>query len=226
MPDTEPNIPWLNLTKFVGQLNHDLRNHLNAIELQAAFLNEIIEDGEAKTEIKRLREMTRELGAHLQRLSDSLRPVQPQRMRYLAREFGEDLQSKIAEEKPEKVGEVEWTISLGEEALEIDPQLLQEAFLELFRNAGRHGRGDGALVFVAEPDGQRVQFQLREPKTKFEAETKNWGQRPLSNFGHGHYGLGLHRARSIFEAHHGDLQAQFDADASRLVTTVSFPFVP
>ena len=43
MLQTEPNIGWSELTKFVGQLNHDLRNHLNAIELQAAFLSEIRE---------------------------------------------------------------------------------------------------------------------------------------------------------------------------------------
>ena len=78
MSQAEPNIPWPEVTKFVGQLNHDLRNHLNAIELQIAFLGEIVEGPEARAEIKRLREMTGELCAHLQRLSATIAEVEPQ----------------------------------------------------------------------------------------------------------------------------------------------------
>ena len=39
----EPSIPWSRVTKFIRQLNHDVRNHLNAIELQSAFVGEIVE---------------------------------------------------------------------------------------------------------------------------------------------------------------------------------------
>ncbi len=220
----EPNISWTELTQFVGQLNHDLRNHLNAVELQAAFLNEIVEGAEAKSEIKRLREMTGELGAHLQRLSTSLARIQPTPMRYLAREFVEDLQARLAVEQ--SGAKVEWQVSLGDEAFEIDPQLLQQAFLELFANAIRHGSDDGVLVFAARKEGNSLEFTLREPKKNFDDKTENWGGRPLVRMGHGHYGLGLFRARGIFEAHHGQLRAQFDAAAATLVTTVSLPLLP
>lgn len=221
----EPNISWTELTKFVGQLNHDLRNHLNAVELQAAFLGEIVQEPEGKGEIKRLREMTGDLCAHLQRLSASLARIQPNTMRYLAAEFVEDLRAKLALEQPELAGEVEWKSSLGEEALEIDPHLLQEAFLELFCNASQHGRAEGALVFEARREGEAIEFILREPKTKFDGATENWGGRPLGQIRSGHYGLGLFRARSIFEAHHGTLRAQFDPAASTLVTTVALPLL-
>lgn len=221
----EPNISWSELTKFVGQLNHDLRNHLNAIELQGAFLSEIAADAQAKKEVGRLREMTAEISAHLQRLSASLARIQPTTMRYLAAEFIEDLQAKLNREQPELAAGMEWKLSLGEEALEIDPHLLQEAFLELLANASAHGRGEGALVFEARREGATVEFVLREPKTKFEGTTENWGERPLGKVRSGHYGLGLYRARGIFEAHHGTLCAQFDSDTSTLVTTVSLPIL-
>jgi len=211
------------LRKFVGQLNHDLRNHLNAIELQAACLNEIVQEAETASEIKRLREMTGDLCAHLQRLSASLAGIQPNTMVYLAAEFLEDLRSKLRLEKPELAAEVEWKNSLGEEALEIDPHLVEEAFLELFCNAAAHGRGEGALVFESRREGESIEFVLREPKTRFDGETENWGGCPLRQIRSGHYGLGLFRARSIFEAHHGTLRAQFDPAASSLVTAVSLP---
>ena len=219
----EPDISWTELTKFVGQLNHDLRNHLNAVELQAAFLGEITAEAEAKEEIKRLREMTGETCEHLQRLSASLAKIKPTMMPYLATEFVEDLRSKLVLEEPEQAAGVEWKTSLGAERIEIDPHLLQEAFLELFRNAALHGRAEGALVFEAQAAGETVQFILREPKTTFEAATENWGGRPLEQVRSGHYSLGLFRARSIFEAHHGTLGAQFDSGTSTLITTVSLP---
>ncbi len=222
---TEPNIGWTELTKFVGQLNHDLRNHLNAVELQAAFLSEIAADPEAKTEISRLREMTGEMNTHLQRLSASLARIQPTTMRYLAAEFVEDLRAKLGLEEPELASQVEWKTSLGEEALEIDPHLLQEAFLELLKNATTHGRSEGALVFEARRADEAVEFILSEPKTKFEGTTENWGGRPLGRLRSGHYGLGLFRARGIFEAHHGTLCAEFDPKTSTLFTTVALPIL-
>ncbi|MEO8439343.1 MAG: hypothetical protein ABI540_03880 [Spartobacteria bacterium] len=220
---SEPNISWTELTKFVGQLNHDLRNHLNAVELQAAFLGEIVEDPEGKSEIKRLRAMTSDLSSHLQELSASLSRIQPTTMRYLAAEFLEDLQARVTRERPELAGSLEWKNSLGEEALEIDPQLLQEAFLELLANAVAHERSEGPLVLEARPAGEQVEFILREPKTNFAGTTENWGARPLARLRSGHYGLGLFRARSIFEAHHGTLEAKFDPATSTLVTTVTLP---
>jgi K+-sensing histidine kinase KdpD len=223
MLQSEPKIPWSTVVKFIGQLNHDLRNHLNAIELQAAFVGEIVDEPEAKGEIKRLRELTKELGAHLQRLSASLAKIQPTLMAYSAREFVEDLRARFATEQPEHVAEVEWKESLGGEMIEIDPQLLQEAFLELLANAFTHGRGEGPIVFEAQGDKKAVVFALCEPKTQFDGTMEDWAARPLAKVRQGHYALGLFRARSIFEAHHGTFRAQFDSEASLLRTTSSLP---
>ena len=223
MAPAEPNILWPEVTKFISQLNHDLRNHLNAVELQAAFLGEIIEDPEARGEIKRLREMTGELNAHLQKLSANLAKVRPQLMSYPAADFAEDLRAKLNLEQPEQSAGIDWKVSLGQEMLEIDPQLLQESFLELFANAGAHGRTEGPLVCEVRAAGKTIEFSLREPKTQFNGTTENWGARPLQHVRSGHYGLGLFRARSIFEAHHGHYRAHFDPAASILQTVVSLP---
>jgi len=220
---SQPNIEWPAVTKFIGQLNHDLRNHLNALELQSAFLSEIVEQPEAKDEVKRLREMTAELGAHLQRLSAQLARVQVTPMTYQARELVEDLRAKVTSEFPDQSSSIEWKDSLGAEPISIDPSLLLEAFIELFRNAFTHGHGETALSFEAYSTNDGIEFVLREPKKKFEADTVNWGMRPLVKIRQGHYGLGLYRARSIFEKHHGNLRAEFDPSTSFLVTTVTLP---
>ena len=73
--------------RFIGQVSHDLRNHLNAVELQVAYLAELRQDPEAKAEIKRLREMTFEMGRTLEKLTAAVGQNQPQMMRYQAAEF-------------------------------------------------------------------------------------------------------------------------------------------
>jgi K+-sensing histidine kinase KdpD len=223
MVTTEPEISLPELTKFVSQLSHDLRNHLNAISLQIAFLTEIAPNEEMKQEVQRLRKMTDDFGTDLQKLSASLKPPRLQTMSYAAKEFVEDLESKLANVEPELAPMVDWRNSLGAEAFEIDPQLLQQAFLELFANAARHDRTEDRLTFEGRPSGDAIELRLCEPKTKFEGSTENWGERPFQSIGHSHYGLGLFWARGIFQAHHGTLQAQFDPAASVLVTTVCLP---
>ncbi len=223
MLESEPSILWPQVVKFIGQLNHDIRNHLNAIELQSAFLGEIVEAGEAKEEVRRLREMTAEMSGQLQRLSGQLSKVRLHTMPYPALEFVEDLRAKINADHPQEAAQIEWQLSLGAEPIEIDPQLLLDAFAELFNNAFAHDRGEGPLVFAAAADGSRLSFTLREPKSQPVKTNENWGGRPLGQLRHGHYALGLFRARSIFEAHHGTFQAQFDRAVSVLTTTVVLP---
>jgi len=223
MSETEPKIEWRAVRGFVRQLNHDLRNHLNAIELQVSFLNEIATDDEMKAEIKRLREMTGALAADLRGLSQSMKEPDPARLRYPAKEFVEDLRARLEREQPELAAAVEWQVSLGEEAMEIDPQLIPDVFMEIFANAALHGRGEGALIFEARSTADAIEFDLHEPKTKFDGAPENWGARPFEHIRHGHYGLGLFRALGILEQHHGTLCARFEPATSQLVTSIALP---
>ncbi|MEY2565366.1 MAG: hypothetical protein QOH88_3559 [Verrucomicrobiota bacterium] len=211
------------VVKFVRQLGHDLRNHLNAAELQSAYLAEIAEDPELKEEIKRLRTMVSEVGASLQRVTSSLSAPRLTLMPYSAADFMEDLREKLASDYPNESASVEWNAQLGDASLEIDPQWLQPALTELFANAFRHGRAEGAISVEAQTEQNQFTLTIREPKQSFEISTENWGREPMHTVGHGHYGLGLHRSRAIIEAHQGQLNARYDHAASSLITTVVLP---
>ena len=95
--------------------------------------------------------------------------------------------------------------------------------MELFANAFRHGRGEGALAAEARIEKNRFLFTLREPKIRFELSTENWGREPLRNVSHGHYGLGLNRVRTILEAHGGEIHAEYEPKVSALVTGLILP---
>ena len=216
------SVPWIDTVRFVHQLTHDLRNHLNAIELQSAYISELDASAELKGEIKRLREMISGLTAVLQKLS-GLGEVKPNLISYQASDFVEDLRKTIAHEFPKESAEITWDIQTGGAMLNVDPQLLQQAFSEVFANAFQHDRGKGALVAVARIDGKRFVFTLREPKTRFESSTENWGREPFRRITRGHYGLGLNRVRVIMEGHGGEMHAEYDPKGSTLLTTLTLP---
>ncbi len=216
------SVPWIDTVRFVRQLSHDLRNHLNAIELQSAYISELDGGAELKGEIKRLREMISGLTAVLQKLT-GLGEVKPNLISYRASDFVEDLRKTIAHEFPKESAEITWDIQTGGAMLNVDPQLLQQAFSEVFANAFQHDRGKGALIAAARIDGKRFVFTLREPKARFESSTENWGREPFRRITRGHYGLGLNRVRVIMEAHGGEMHAEYDPKGSTLLTTLILP---
>jgi signal transduction histidine kinase len=222
-PSDVSNVGWSDVVHFIGQLSHDLRNHLNAIELQSAYISELERDDELKGEIKRLRVMISGLASTLQSLSKAVSVVKPNLISYPAADFVEDLREKINRDFSGETAEITWNGRLGDAMLNVDPQLLQETFIELFANAFRHNRGKGVLVATAKIDNNQFLFTLEEPKARFDLPTDKWGREPLRKISQGHYGLGLNRVRAIVEAHGGELYAQYDPEHSMLVTRLGLP---
>ena len=217
------SVPWSDTTLFIRQLSHDLRNDLNAIELQSAYISELETNEELKSEIKRLREMVAGLASTLQRLSRAVGEVTPNLIPYRAADFVEDLRAQIEHDFPKDSSEISWEGQLGDAVLNVDPQFLQEAFTELFANAFRHDRGKGPLLAKSKIDDNEFLFTLHEPKARFDLPTHDWGREPLRKISQRHYGLGLNRVRAIVEAHGGELHAHYDSNVSALITTLCLP---
>ena len=223
-PDDESlSVQWPDIVKFLRQLSHDIRNNLNAVELQSAFLAELAADEEMKTEVQRLREMVSSVGTGLQRLTAGLSQTKPTPISYPAADFVEDLKQKIAQELPEHASKVKWDVQVTGATLEIDPQLAHQAMLELFTNAFQHERNARTVEAKAWIDNGRFVLELREAKALFDKSTENWGREPLRNASQGHYGMGLNRTRMILESHAGNLRAEFDRKGSTLITTATLP---
>jgi K+-sensing histidine kinase KdpD len=215
------NVSWENFVKFVRQLSHDLRNQLNAAELQAALIGELTNDAELKSEVRRLRELVSQLGVTLQSLSASVAEPRPTALPYAAKDFIADMQKKIAHEFPEKGPAVKWEVAGADATLNIDPELTEWAAAELFRNAFRHDLAGDAVQAQASIDGDRFTFSIREAKTE-EIDPAQWTQ-PLQKMSHSHYGLGLRRARRIIAAQGGEMTAKFDSASRTLTSTITLP---
>ncbi len=219
----EQQIPLANVVQFLRQFIHDIRNHLNAAELQSAYLGEITESKEAKDEIKRLRAMISEASASLQLITSSLSEPRLTRMPYTTDDFLTDLRQKVETTFPVEGPKVIWDIKVKDAKLEIDPQALLPVLTELFDNAFRHDPAGDPISFEAQIQEGRLLLLIREPKKGFSGSTEGWGRKPFVSIRKGHYSLGLHRAFTIIEAHGGQLSAHYDSAASTLVTTVVFP---
>jgi K+-sensing histidine kinase KdpD len=215
------NVRWENFVKFVRQLSHDLRNQLNAAELQSALIGELTNDAEIKSEIRRLRELVAQLGTTLQSLSASVAEPRPTPLPYAAKDFIADMQKKIAQEFPEKGQAVKWEVLPASGTLNIDPELTEWAAAELFRNAFRHDPADDEVQAQASIKGDWFIFSIREAK-KEEIDPAQWMQ-PLHRVSQSHYGLGLHRARKIIAAQGGELNSKFDPASRTLTSTITLP---
>lgn len=218
---SDGHISWENFVKFVRQLSHDLRNQLNAAELQSALIAELTNDAELKSEIRRLRELVSQLGVTLQSLSASVAEPQPTALPYAAKDFIADIQKKVAHEFPEKAQAVKWEVLPADGTLNIDPELTEWAAAELFRNAFRHDLADDEVQAQASVEGDWFTLSIREAK-KEEIDPAQWTQ-PLQKMSHGHYGLGLRRARRIIAAQGGELKAKFDPASRTLTSTITLP---
>src|ERR1700758_1463612 len=86
-----PSVSWNDAVRFIRQLSHDLRNDLNAIELQSTYIGELEKNEELQGEIKRLREMVSGMAATLQQLSRNVGDVKPTLISYRATDLIEDL---------------------------------------------------------------------------------------------------------------------------------------
>src|SRR4051794_38654282 len=218
-----PDIPWDDTVRFVRQLSHDLRNHLNAAELQSAFIGEIATDPEIKSEITRLRGMLSELGTLLQKLSADMGHARPNLIPYRANDFMEDLRRKIESAPGDSKPKIAWEVQSNDASLAIDPQLFPLVVEELLSNAARENPAAQVTIRTSIDRDREFVLTLVEPKEAFDLDTENWGRQPLRNIGQRHYGLGLNRARIIVEAHGGELRARYDKASKNLMTTITLP---
>ena len=160
-----PSVPWDRVDRFVGQLTHDIRNGLNAIELQLTFLGEISTDPEAVEEIKRARATLGNVTRQLQTLRVATGSILVYLLEYPASEFFDDLRERLVKSHPGSENRVAWETNLGPDAmLAVDPELTLNALLELLGNALAFSDDRG----FADPRGG---FDRRRPGNRHLART-------------------------------------------------------
>lgn len=215
-----PDVSWSRVAAFVRQHTHDLRNDLNGLDLEAALLADIVADPEGVESVSRIRGEIRKVAANLRTLSGKFADARPTLLRLPAQELFLIWQDQLTEllTRPK----VEWSSTLGEGEVNIDPAGVAGAFREVLANAQAFGNGETIRATAAPDDGIAL-FQLREPKAE-PVTPESWGTTPFLSTRRGGYGLGLCDVVRTVEASGGTISWNFEPGRSELATSIRFPF--
>lgn len=218
-------VPWKSVEKFVGQVSHDLRNGLNACELQLAFLAEISADPEAAEEIKQLRQTLAGLTKQLQAIRLATAGAKANLLPYPVADLFEDLRERFERLQPDHAAKIRWSVAVDPacEVL-IDPELIITACLELLGNALQFGDKQVPVLCAVTKQVSSVICTFQETLADApETDPATWGCSPLVSARRGAYGLGLFRVRRILQAQNSRLDFHHASEARTLTATVTLP---
>lgn len=220
-PSRTPAIPPLafdRVAAFIRLITHDVRNGLNAIDLQSAYLSEIAGEPEVREELGKLREIVGNVTRSMQALSSSFAEVRPSLLNYPARELASAFQEKAAKDHGQAI---EWNLSLEGEEIELDFNLLTFALQELVNNASHFREGEGPIRFSARREGEQIVFEVAQPGPQPAGDPQQWGREPLASTRRGAYGLGLFYVRRILDVLGGTWEARHEGGETKV--RLSFP---
>jgi len=222
---TNVEVPFQRISAFVRQVTHDVRNSLNAMDLQAAYVQELVEDPEASEEVKRLRAQIHQSAKTLQALSANFWMAQPSLVSYSAKIFVEDFRDRLGKKLAEESGRVDWHCELGEEMISIDIEMIFAALSEIFVNAIQFAEAGGKVFVRTFAEDEHVIIDISEPCASAPSSPEMWGMEPFVTTRRGAYGLGVFRARMILSAHHGELVYHHDYAQNLLTARFILPIV-
>jgi signal transduction histidine kinase len=214
-----PDIPWPRLAGFVRQHTHDVRNHLNSLELEASLLAEFQSDPEASDCLKRMRTQIRQLAASLRSLSSRFQEINPMASDIAAADLIEVWKEQLATLSDPPT--VEWKSEVTDERVTVDVGQLASVLRELLNNAKAFG-SDEVILATVRAEGDRIVLELLEPK-EGSLDPSSWGASPLSTTRRDGYGLGLWEVRRVIEANGGEIRRKFLPETNQLVTTIGLP---
>ena len=194
--DSEPDISWTRVAAFMRQHTHDVRNGLNALDLESALLQEIVVDDEARAAVERLRRQVRGIAEQLRGLSALFQEPNPYCAPLAAHELFL-IWREQHESMPERPA-IEWIDEVGDAKVNVDAGMMANVFRELLTNARSFRDGEPAIA-SARRHGDDIEYELREPKLK-PIDFAAWDRRVFQTTKRGGYGLGLWTVQRQAEA--------------------------
>lgn len=216
-------VPLPRIGSFVRQVTHDIRNSLNSLDLQAAYLQELIADPEAVEEVKQMRAMVHASAKQLQALSSNFWTGSVNLVNYQASVLIEDFQSRLQKLYPNDAAKVNWQVELGDESVPVDIEMFFGALQRIFENAFQFAETGAEIKAHVFTEPGRFVLALAESKSTLASDPSHWGREPFVSTRRGGYGLGLFRAQSFLAAQDGDLQFTHDSGRALLTTRVTLP---
>ncbi len=217
------DVPLTLVRKFVRQYSHDFRNHLGALDLQAAFLSELVTDPESAGEVRILRTMVADAVAALEAVSDRMSVPRPSFLSLDVKLFLEVLKERVVSRFPEESARLIWTVELDAGLVSVDLEIVFRAFAELIGNALFFQAPAGDLPIRVSEEAGRLRCEIFEKLPVMPEAPERCGLRPFESTRRGAYGLGLFHARQSLDLHGGAVSFVCDPGQSQLITVIELP---
>jgi K+-sensing histidine kinase KdpD len=216
-------VPVERIGSFVRQLSHDVRNGLNAIDLQATLVAELATDEETASEARKLRSMIGNVAQMLHQVSGIFSTLSLNSVDCPARELVEAVRERVEKKHPEDMKGIPFDCVASDAAVRVDFELFTRAVIEIFNNAFQFREPGGEITCAVRTEKGCLVLEIIEKKNAVPSDPARWGTEPLSSSRRGGLGLGLYYAHRIMEAHAGALEQSFAG--GRLVTRLSLPLI-
>lgn len=215
-------MPLAAVMAFLKHHLHDVRNDLNALNLETMLLDLHVTGGEGAESVRRIQELLHQSAGRLGTLSRKFSEASPNLdvlpVQFILASWRDEWTSSGA--KPE----ITWEASPVEASVKVDPVHAGEVFREWLSNARQYASAV-AVVSLSEQDGSVI-FRLTERKAEpLGSDILEWGLRPFARPRKGSYGLGLWRVRNLARANGGTWRQRYSPEENSLVSEFSLPAV-
>jgi len=221
--DGEQAVSLASVSAFMRQLAHDLHNDLNALDLAATYISEIIEDVSAKEELGTQRETIHSMSRVLHMLSLYLQQPHPGLINLSAIELIEGFRERILQSHPVETGSLIFVSKVDDSQVDVDFGMICVALTEVFKNALLYREGGAEVTFEAAVEGTKLHLRFFEKKATPPEMIERLGREPFVVVKRRTYGLGLFYAARVAAAHGGGLEARYDTERGLFTVEIVLP---
>ena len=216
-------IPLEAVSSFIRQLAHDLHNDLNALDLAATYVGEIVEDPSAREELATQRETIHSMSKVLHAVSLHLQPPNPSLITLPAADLVDGFRERISHSHPAETASLSWSADVGTRQIAVDFEMACAALAEIFKNAIASDNPNAAVTFCASLEGETLHLLFaRKIATQPEAMDR-LGREPFLGVKRRNYGIGLFYAARVAEAHGGRLETRYDGESGLFRIEMALP---
>jgi hypothetical protein len=145
------------------------------MDLQAAFILELVTDPEVRDEVKKLRSMVTSSAKMLQTVSGRFWVAQPNFITVSAKIVFEDFRDRLVRVLPEEAPKITWSDELQEEQITVDLEMFFGAAAECFHNAVYfRSPAEQAITARIFAEGGGCILEITQP-VQDEPNTTGWG---------------------------------------------------
>ncbi|MEI8342723.1 MAG: hypothetical protein WCH43_14460 [Verrucomicrobiota bacterium] len=219
----DQTISLASVSAFMRQLAHDLHNDLNALDLAATYINEIIEEPSAKEELGTQREIIHSMSRVLHMLSLYLQPPHPGKLTLPAADLVEGFRESLFKSHPAETAALAWDSRVGESQVDADFGMICTALTGVYQNALRYRDEGAGIAFSAVVKNGTLHLQFSEKKSAAPESMDRLGREPFVVVKRRTYGLGLFYAAQVARAHGGGLEVRYEEAPGLFIVEIVLP---